>query len=414
MADVTKPILLDETGKALVDRMDRQNAILSIIAAEKKQAMYESLAQIADVVRSNTVDQNAIIFPVGSKIVVPWIDKANNNTEYSMVFNVAHHKTVELVDGSQVPGMIIQSHYATPYGVQFSNYQAFYNAESAALPAGDYNIILGTTWGNKDCVANTKVSFTTTVEVPKGGRLCGFYGLPDQVSSNWKIYSYAADGKTLLETINVTVGDNGGTNLGTMYDNKNDEGLNFMQQVAYGYNRWKESAIRQWLNSGAAAGGWWTPQSKYDIVPTEAAIKPGFLSGFDEDFLSAIRAVKVQTATNTKTDGGVTDTTYDKFFCPSLEEIYCTPQASGVEGEAWNYWKQALEISSPAGTGSSNIYPAYIHYALENHASAQTVRLRSAHRGYGFNTWSVYSSGDVGSYYSAVNSLRCAPACVIC
>ena len=64
MAEITKPILLDETGQSIVDRLDRQNAILSIMAADKKQAMYESMAQIADVVRGNTVAQNKVLFPV--------------------------------------------------------------------------------------------------------------------------------------------------------------------------------------------------------------------------------------------------------------------------------------------------------------------------------------------------------------
>ena len=411
MSTIIKPPVLDETAKLMLDRMDRQNALLSIIAADKKQAMYNSMSQIADIVRGNTVEQNEILFPIGSKITIPWVDKSNNDHEYMMPFNVVHHRMVELADGSIVPGMFLQSHFATVYGVQFSHYQAFYYA-ATALPAGDYHITLGTTWGNKECVAGTNVAFTLTQELPAGGRLAGMYGLPDQASTNWKIYAYAADGITLLETMNATLGDSG-TNLGTMYANKNDEGLNFMHAVGYGYNRWSQAAIRQWLNSGADIGAWWKPQSNYDIAPDQLATKPGFLSGFSDDFLGAIRPIKVQTATNTLTDGGVTDVTYDRFFCPSIEEIFCTPQISGVEGEAWDYWKQALGRTTPIGTGSSNINPAYIHHALENPASAQTVRLRSAGRAAGASAWYVHSTGYVNNYY-ANSALRCAPACVIC
>lgn len=411
MSTIIKPPVLDETAKLMLDRMDRQNALLSIIAADKKQAMYNSMSQIADIVRGNTVEQNEILFPIGSKITIPWVDKSNNDHEYMMPFNVVHHRMVELADGSIVPGMFLQSHFATVYGVQFSHYQAFYYA-ATALPAGDYHITLGTTWGNKECVAGTNVAFTLTQELPAGGRLAGMYGLPDQASTNWKIYAYAADGITLLETMNATLGDSG-TNLGTMYANKNDEGLNFMHAVGYGYNRWSQAAIRQWLNSGADIGAWWKPQSNYDIAPDQLATKPGFLSGFSDDFLGAIRPIKVQTATNTLTDGGVTDVTYDRFFCPSIEEIFSTPQISGVEGEAWDYWKQALGRTTPIGTGSSNINPAYIHHALENPASAQAVRLRSANRTDGYITWYVLSTGYV-YYSSAYYALRCAPACVIC
>lgn len=411
MAEITKPIILDETGKALVERMDRQNMLLSIMAADKKQAIFENITQIADLIRSNTVEQNSVVFPVGSKIIVPWTDKVNN-VEYSMPFNVVHHKEVELADGSIVPGMILQSNYATLNGVQFSHYQAFYYA-NAVLPAGDYNIILGTTWGNKECVAGTVVSFTMTQDLPAGGRLAGMYGLPDKASSDWKIYAYAADGKTLLETMNASVEEKG-TNLGTIYSNKNDEGLNFMQQVAYGYNRWSQSALRQYLNGGGDINAWWTPQSDYDVAPDQLATIPGFLSGFEDDFIAATRPIKVQTATNTLTDDGATDTTYDRFFCPSLEEIFCTPQISGIEGEAWDYWKQALGMTTPTRTGSANKYPAYIHYALENHNSAVIVRLRSANRSYGYDAFHVHSTGYVFYTSTAYIATRCAPACVIC
>lgn len=40
-------------------------------------------------------------------------------------------------------------------------------------------------------------------------------------------------------------------------------------------------------------------------------------------------------------------------------------------------------------------------------------RLRSAGRGGSYNAWYVYSSGNVGNYYSAGWALRCAPACTI-
>ena len=42
--------------------------------------------------------------------------------------------------------MILQAVYGLPYANQFSNYQAFIKLP-AGLVAGDYNIILATTWG---------------------------------------------------------------------------------------------------------------------------------------------------------------------------------------------------------------------------------------------------------------------------
>ena len=44
--------------------------------------------------------------------------------------------------------------------------------------------------------------------------------------------------------------------------------MNHAHRLRYGSNRYKESAIRQWLNSDKAGGTWWQPQSEFDRPPT--------------------------------------------------------------------------------------------------------------------------------------------------
>ena len=118
------------------------------------------------------------------------------------------------------------------------------------------------------------------------------------------------------------------------------------------------------------------------------------------------------TALNTVTDAAVGDTedTYDLFFLPSLEQMYINPQLAG-EGEPWDYWKRASGMTQKMDRGGT--YPQIRTFAIENHTSPQYVRLRSASRSGGNDTWYVYSSGNVGSY-AAVDAIRCAPACAIC
>ena len=191
--------------------------------------------------------------------------------------------------------------------------------------------------------------------------------------------------------------------------------------ASYGYNRWSESGIRAWLNSNEAAGNWFgsyfevngvqTARKAYDVAPDQLASVNGFLRGLDPAFVAILGEVKVQTSCNTVTDGGVTDVTYDKIFLPSLEQMYGTPQASGIEGDYWEYWKRRLGITSPASYHPT-IYENYKTYALEAHSSAQNVRLRSANRGYSYYTWSVNSGGYLDGSY-AHRAFRCAPACVI-
>lgn len=176
----------------------------------------------------------------------------------------------------------------------------------------------------------------------------------------------------------------------------------------YGYNRWSQSAIRQWLNSEALAGAWWSAQSEYDVAPSQLSSCNGFLHGLDSVFAGAITAVKQNTATNTITDGGVTDVTCDKIFLPSVEQMYGVPQLAGAEGEFFHYWRDATELSAP----SNNANDGRIIYALENHNSAQYCRLRSAYRGYSYDAWYVSTAGYLNSYH-ANSAYRCAPACVI-
>ena len=316
-------------------------------------------------------------------------------------------------NGDKVPGMYIQWHFCSPFGVQFDAAEAFYYAETE-LAAGTYNIIVGDNWGT-NCKKNEQYQFTLSKPVPKGGQIAGFYSMPDKAPSEWTVQTFTdAKSTTPIETVKPTAGSNG-TNLGTM-SFTGDGKLNSLQRVAYGYNRWSQSAIRQYLNSAKAAGQWWEPQHKWDRPPAELASKPGFLSGYSDDFLNAIKPVRVRTALNTVTDAavGTYEDTYDKIFLASLEQEFITPQASGIEGEAWDYWKQAVERSTPTPwykTFAEGGHP--ITYGIDGKTSAQYVRLRSAYRGYAYLTWHVNASGFV-SNGSAVYSGRFAPACVIC
>ncbi len=103
------------------------------------------------------------------------------------------------------------------------------------------------------------------------------------------------------------------------------------------------------------------------------------------------------------------DITYDKVFLPSLEEMYINPQKAG-EGDVHEYWIRRSGRTEPFAQYGT--YPELIHYAVENHTSAQTVRLRSAFRGVASNPWSVGSFGSVGSNY-AYYSFRFAPLVVL-
>ena len=120
---------------------------------------------------------------------------------------------------------------ATPFGVQFSAYQAFYYAADG-LAAGTYNITIGADWGN-NCKKGTTYQFTLTKDVPAGGQLAGLRGAPDNTPDKWRVYSYESNAAIeALETVTLAEG-NGGTSLGILITAGNDaENLNSLQRTA--------------------------------------------------------------------------------------------------------------------------------------------------------------------------------------
>lgn len=406
---VTDPVYLDQTAKDNGKKLDQMTAALL--------GMSSSLGVIA---RAQTgvveeMDYNGIkavvaagnapaVFPVGTQLVNTYTGK--DGKVYDCPWDVV--KTDDIAEGetgTTAPAMVLQMHYASLEDIQFSAYQAFFVVPEAGLVAGTYNVKMGLDWGTN--VKNgTVYQFTLTKNAPAGARLTGFYNAPDTAPTSWKVYVYKDQNKSeLLETCNVSAGS-AGTNLGTFLAKPNGN-LNGLHPVGYGDSRWHKSAYRQYLNSDAAAGGWWTPQDEWDMKPDQADTVPGFLAGFSDDFKAALTRVKVVTYGNTVTDDGSAVVTYDKIFLPSLQEIYCSPQVSG-EGTYWPYWKERTGAKTPQALWQT--YPLRITRDLAQRTVGRGVRLRSASRGNGYDAFYVSSSGGV-STWSAIRAYRCAPAC---
>ena len=403
------------------EQLDVLNANLAAIAAAKSDTIFTDYSAIARIVRQGFGPQ---YFQIGDQINVKYTDPTNSETVYDWPFDVVHHGNVTLEDGEVVPGMFLQAHYCSPYGVMFDQSEALYYC-SDALPAGTYNFTIGSTWGESgNVVAGKSYSFTTTQQVPAGGQVrvgkateSDPWSAPDTSPSAWKVHTYASPSATeTIETgLALTEGAQG-TSLGTttteiLYGN---EGINNLYRAGYGYNRWSQSGIRQYLNSNAAKGAWWTPKNNFDRPPAQLPTYPGFMAGLEEDFLAVLKPVKVTTALNTKSDSaiGTSEDTYDTFFLASLQQQYITPQLADVEGETWEYWKRAVGSTSPVQWYQDGAFPKT--YAINAKTSAQDVRLRSASRTGAAYPWYVNSSGGVISYYGATWAGRFSPACVIC
>lgn len=407
---VTDPVYLDQTAKDNGKKLDQMTAALlgmssslGVIARAQTGVVEEmDYTGIKAVVAAGNAPA---VFPVGTQLVNTYTGK--DGKVYDCPWDVV--KTDDIAEGetgTTAPAMVLQMHYASLEDIQFSAYQAFFVVPEAGLVAGTYNVKMGLDWGS-NVKTGTVYQFTLTKNAPAGARLTGFYNAPDVAPANWKVYVYKDQQKSeLLETCNVSAGS-AGTNLGTFLAKPNGN-LNGLHPVGYGDNRWHKSAYRQYLNSDAAAGGWWTPQDEWDMKPDQADTVPGFLAGFSDDFKAALTRVKVVTYGNTVTDDGSAVVTYDKIFLPSLQEIYCSPQVSGEGTGYWPYWKERTGAKTPQALWKT--YPLRITRDLAQRTVGRNVRLRSAIRGSGCSAFRVTSSGGVGDWH-AVGAYRCAPAC---
>lgn len=365
MSQVTKPMMLDETGRRIADALEMNNALMSAMAKGDVDANITDLGYIHDIVRRGLAPK---LFNIGDQIIIPWKDVAAD-VSYDVPLNVVHFGNVTLKDGTVVPGMYLQWHYTTPFAVQFDAPEK--EVATEGVFATDYSYYQAYTNDKGETAYKLLVVGTD-------------YNVGDAIPTNDTYYHTA---------IKDTTGN----------------------VVRYGYNRWSHSAYRQFLNSNKGVNEWWEAQHLGDMPPAELATKAGFMTGFGEDFLSIIKPIKVTTALNTITDAelGATEDTYDTFFLPSLEQMYGKPQLAGVEGEYFEYWKHALGVTAPMGYYETNINPAYKHYAINAKTSAQYVRLRSAGRGGSYGAWHVYATGCLYAN-GASTAYRCAPVCVIC
>jgi hypothetical protein len=286
--------------------------------------------------------------------------------------------------------------------LQYDAPEAFYYCEEE-LPAGTYYLTFGSSWGK--VVSGKSYQFTLTQAVPAKGQLVGFSDIYNFTGTT-KVTSYASStSTTAIETVTCTEGSSG-TFLGT-FKLAADGNLNSLQRAAYGSGNYKESAIRQYLNSEKAAGAVWVPQTKFDRPPSWASNTAGFLNGMDEDFLVVVGTASKVVSRDTITDGGGSDTVKDKFFLLSRREVYMgNEQSTVIEGEPYPYYANYSDNASASTGNDSNRIKYY------SNGNAGWWWLRTPNAGSGYYVRDVGTTGYL-HYYGAYHSCGVAPACII-
>lgn len=254
-------------------------------------------------------------------------------------------------DSQYTHSLTLQLHDCFASDMPIDNREAFYYSENG-LVAGTYNITVGThAYFSSD---NGKTyQFTLAAPVPAKGQLV-FNQAYNVTLDGGTISSYASSTSiTAIETVTMSAG-NDGTPLGTI-NNTIQGNLNSMQRALLGSNNYKESAIRQWLNSNAAAGSVWAPQTNYDRPPLWASNMEGFLNGLDADFLAVVGNTHIVTARNRICEDGGSESTDDKFFLPSTREIYMEEQVNQIiEGNPYPYYSEGSVLPTIGIGADSN------------------------------------------------------------
>lgn len=397
----------EETIGAVSEQLEELSQTVDVILGKDTPSTF---AEIRFAVEQGNAAQ---FFSVGDQLKPTWSDGV---TSYPDPFNIVQLECApELESGETVHGMMLQQHYATVQYCPFDAQEALYDAESE-LPAGTYHFtIAGNTWISGE---NGKViQFTLTKPVPAGGQIVfADETAVNQLMAGQSVNTYASPTSTTpIETAVLSEGSSG-VDLGTT---DGTQALNTYRRAFQGSSRWKTSMIRQYLNSSQPAGKWWTKQDKWDRASEFTENTPGFMAGFDADFLAVLKPVKVQTM---HTSGKI-DVTYDYFFPISLEQLNAVAQTAGAEGDALDYWK-AVAAADTTGNLSEDgrfqlmqtakPYPGLVNYALNSHTTRKNILLRSVDKNEDNSLWRNSLVGVLNTVYPGMEEIYFTPACVIC
>lgn len=315
--------------------------------ADQFEQMNENLKRIAAAIGSNhdlsTWEgiQRAVrvgiapsLMPTGTQLLV------KHSVYGDMLYDVVAHDHYKSPYDANAHTMTLMCHDAIGW-MQYDAPEAFYDGDT--LDVGTYHFTVPSTHeslaaGTYQFTVNVKpsrdVNYTIEEELDDANNPTGVFRVRVLGTASYTL------------TYKLTLG-NEGTNLGTL-----GVELNHTRRVYGGSDNYRESAIRQFLNSNAEANNVWVAQTKYDIEPNWAGSKAGFLKGLDAEFLAVVGEVIVPCATNTSYEGtdstvtiGETYTLTDKFYLPSMQEIIGTHKSYMDDGTSqFPYYEGSTEV----------------------------------------------------------------------
>lgn len=305
------------------------------------------------------------LFPIGSQLMV------NHSVYGERPYTVVAHDYFKSPDKKNAHTMTLMSNHLIT-AMPFDGGEAFYYADEGLSP-GFHLFTLAESFYAWE--AGT-YKFTLTRSIPEGGQLC-IEGSTDSPLTSAKVVAYESGTSTTKGESCVIERSTAGENLGTF-----GVELNHIQRVAFGSNNYKESAIRQFLNSASGAGSVWTPQTKFDRPPAWVSNTAGFMNGLDSDFSKIIGEVIVPCAANStyespdsSTKKGEKYTVLDKFCIASQMELFGhSTDAPTDDSTLLPYYKGAVNadrikykdgVAKNWWTRTPNKWSAYVAHIIQ-------------------------------------------------
>lgn len=352
----------------LKERLTRFETIIPILAGRGKTW--------AEIKQNVKMGYGEILYPVGTDFSV---DCPAGAPYDSIVWTVVDHR----VENGEHIMTLLMKHII--YGLQFDAPQAIIVPDET-MTAGTYHFKLLSEYDTTHD-GGKSVQFTLANDLAAGG----------QIVMNWpynqtwigkNITVYGEFGTTVIETCVMSEGT-GGTDLGDADGTVSI--LNHTQRARYGSNNYEESALREWLNSGDAAGLWQTQQTRFQRPCSYATNRAGFVTYLDPEFVAVIREGTHLNRTNEVFDLNGKKQAYsttEKFFLPSQEEIGFSPESGIVCGAVFDFYNGAAQSDK-------------IKYDITAQTTARGWWLRTPYPSNANNERSVSSSGALTDYHAS-------------
>ena len=206
----------------------------------------------------------------------------------------------------------------------FDAKEALYYCETG-LTAGTYSFTLPSNYDVNYIEGWEAFNFELSHDVPAGGHIVLWWDYQSRISFA-QIATFATPSDQIPIEYNYILEGLDGTCLGAIKARGAIEGnVNNINRARYGSNIYKNSSMRQFINSTAKKGEWWHSTSKFDRAPYYAEYLDGLLHGVDPELISVLADQTYVTCLPRSTlaaEDPRTVTLTDKVVLPARVEVY--------------------------------------------------------------------------------------------